>query len=62
MVPGAIWIQHVFGLLPNQQLHLIYAGVVLCVVLSMMLPLGDLDEDAVLVLLLVSVAVAVKLL
>lgn len=53
VVPGAVWIQHVFGLLSNQELHLIDAGVILCVMLSMMLPLGDLDEDTVLVLLLV---------
>jgi hypothetical protein len=53
MVPGAIWIQHVFCLLSNQELHLVDAGVILCVMLTMMLPLGDLDEDTVLVLLLV---------
>ena len=53
VVPGAIWIQHVFGLLPNQELHFVYAGVILCVMLPVVLPLRDLDEDTILVLLLV---------
>ena len=53
VVSGAVWIQHVFGLLSYQELHLVDARVILCVMLSMMLPLGDLDKDTVLVLLLV---------
>jgi hypothetical protein len=53
VVPGAVWIKHVFGLLSYQELNLVDARVILCVMLSMMLSLGDLDEDTVLVLLLV---------
>jgi hypothetical protein len=53
VVSGAVWIQHVFGLLPNQELHFVDTRVILCVMFTVMLPLGDLDKDTVLVLLLV---------